>query len=62
MHDLDVIDKLTKVLWMKHFHDNANSVWKNYVIDKLGIGNTNILFRCNFSEYMIPNYSKLLLF
>ena len=62
MLDLHVIDKVTKVFWTKHFHDNENSLWKKYIIDKLGIGNTKIFFRCNFSEYMIPNYSKLPLF
>ena len=62
MHDLHVIDKVTKVLRIKHFHDNENSLWKKYIIDKLGMGNTNIFFRSNFSEYMIPNYSKLPLF
>ena len=62
MHDFNVIDEVTKVLWIKHIHDNANSLWKKYIRDKSGIGNTNIFFRCNFSDYMIPNYSKLSLF
>ena len=59
MHYFNVTDKANKVIWIKYFYENTNSLWKNYILESAGVNNMNIFFRSNFSECMIPNYSEL---
>ena len=53
MHDFNFTDKATKVIWIKYFHENTHSLWENYILESAGVKNMNIIFRSNFSEYMI---------
>ena len=39
------------------FYENTNSLW-NYILESAGVKNMNIFVGRNFSEYMIPNFSK----
>ena len=34
MHDFNVTEKATKVIWIKYFYENTNSLWKNYILEK----------------------------
>ena len=59
MHDFNTVDKSIKKMWMKYLLDENINMGKGYISDVLGKENINILFRSQYTEYMIPSLSKL---
>ena len=39
IRNANVTDKATKVIWIKYFYENTNSLWKNYILESAGVKN-----------------------